>query len=300
MVDQAAGELLILDGELCERARIGLPGVRHALIAGDGLWLAPGWPLRGIARLAKGRIDYPFAGRAALGEVLALVSIDLGAIIVLAREQGESVLWREARERRQLLGAYPGASALAARGNELLVGSAGGRLVRLRGDGAMRCEAWVEGGVEALAPGPAPGSWWVLTGGGRAALELRDDELELRHGTVVGPGPVSFQPVEGEERAWLVAGVTMLRLGPHGRHEVELALPAGSWRVATARPKSALLFARGAVLEVRERGGEASLTRSQGGFQALSALVPLDSIGVVSGQAVAGSPRGGSWRHAPP
>lgn len=276
-VDRGAGGVVFLDRELIPRHRIALPRPRLSLRSGATMWLAAEGE-RGALFVLEGNVPRPFdCGEPPLGVVLALAPGPAAGVFVLAREGHEAAcVWRLGAEGgRRLLGTYPDAVALAASAGELLVGCAGGELMRLGLDGALRTQASVPGGVRALAAGPSPGTWWVERGGEPPALELRDARLEVTYNLVAGDGPLSFAPLAGSERVWLVSGDVLRRYGPAGRRELELVLPEGPWNAALATPRGVLLCARGAVLEVRASGCAARVVRTQGGFVEVTTLAGL-------------------------
>src|SRR6185295_8611448 len=80
---------------------------------------------------------------------------DGAALVLETARANETFLWRvDAYLERTLLGAFPGACALAARPGEILVGCADGELVLVRADGAVVGLATWLASVRALACGP--------------------------------------------------------------------------------------------------------------------------------------------------
>jgi hypothetical protein len=203
-------------------------------------------------------------------------------VIVLADADGSSVgLWRiEADGPRRLLGAFEGASTLARSGRTLLVGCVDGRLLELGHRGEVRVEACLRAAPIELAAGSAPGEWWVLRGGEEPVLELRRAGLVPALVLGLGPGPASLAPIEGSERVWIATPFLLRRFGPGAKLELELALPAGDWRVVRADERHALLLAPGALLAVRSFGRTTRIVRTQGGFG--------DLVGLASEQQPAG------------
>lgn len=274
-VDRGAGALVQLDAALVEEGRLELPGVELALASDRRLWLAAPGPPGELLVLEGGAAR---TLRRWPGAILALAPAPGQDVFVLLGPpppEGRTQVWRVSRcGRETLLAAYPDARALAAERGSLVVGCAGGQLVELDAGGALRHWTHVPGGVQALVPGPEPGSWWVLTGGAQPRIERRGAGLALAGGFLAGSGELSLAAAGREARVWLVQGGALRRHGPDGALELALDLPAGPWSVAWATAERVLLRAPGAVLEVRARGGSVRIVQTQGGFAALSALVP--------------------------
>lgn len=274
-LDRGADELFALDAELCvlRRVPVGAPKL-----------LAPGHVPCVVAASSPGNeglFELGPDGLALLAQfpaVVAMARANQGAWYVLARQGAtETHLWRvQAPAGRELLGTFERAQALAARPEEILVGSADGTLVRLAPDGAVRGMA--EGGlpVRALAPGPEPRTWWRLAGpaGGESELALLDGSLGARWSVGTGLAAEGCAPVAGEERVWLAAGSRVRGFGPGGVLAEELELPGGPWQVAHATASGLVLLSPGALLELARRGTRMQPLRSQGGFRALVTLVP--------------------------
>ncbi|HEX6882917.1 MAG TPA: hypothetical protein VF530_06020 [Planctomycetota bacterium] len=275
-VDRGAGCVLRLDAELIVRERMSLPGVERALTHAGRTWLATGGERGELFTLE------PRAPRhlwSAPGAILALAPAAGEGLLVLEGRAGAARrLWSVAPDGAALLlGAFPDAHVLASDGAAVLVGGLGGRLVELGAGGAQRAQEHVPGGVRALAPGPRRGTWWLLAGGPAPRLELRGAGLALVRGVLAGAAGSALATDPERAQVWLVAGDALWRHGLEGEAEAVLVLAQGPWSAAAATAEGVLLLAPGALLEVRARGASARVLRAQGGFAALSALVPLSA-----------------------
>jgi len=140
------------------------------------------------------------------------------------------------------------------------------------------------GPVRDLAPGPRPGTWWVLHGSERARLALLDeagplDEADPGDGDAggweveTGLDARRLAPVPEEERVWLFdhARPWARRFGPSGRLERERGdLPLrGFVDAVTERGGGVTLAAPGGLLRLDESG---ALRPGQGGFGFLAAI----------------------------
>lgn len=289
LADRGADELVALDGELCVRARVSVASPRLLRADPGGLWVASADSRAApepttLVRLGR---EGERGGATEFSALVALCTERSGAALVLERVDAiESRLWRVTRElRRTLLGTLPAASALALDDERIVVGCAGGELVRLGPQGGVLGLAEVAFGVRALAPGPRAGECWVLGVEGTLALFARGPEplWSVRTGLAAR----SLAPAPGAPRVWIAAGEQVRRYGPGGALEFACELAGGPWSAAAASADGVLLLGIGAVLELGPRG---DVLRTQGGFDALSALAP------VSDRAAAGPRPAASFR----
>jgi len=276
--DRGAGELLLLDGELCVARRVPLTSPRLLAGGAGALWAGVAGSEADELATRLVRLDKTAQNpRSAAFDGLAdLVVEESGDALVIERSGTSTRLWRvdEGLE-RTLLGRYPAASALAERAGEVLVGGSDGSLVRLTESGGLDAAGHWSGPVLALAPGPRAGEWWVLGGRDGANVGLVDHELEPRWVVESGLATRAFAPQPGEERVWLADGRVARRYGPGGalEHACPLELGQTPWRAAVGEAAGVVLVSEGALLELAVRGGVVQPARSQGGFRALSALV---------------------------
>lgn len=270
LADRAAGAVVALDGELCVRARIPLAAPVFVCSDPGGLWVGTKERLVRVDRPEGAQSVSDFAQLVALGADAG------GRAFVLDRGgtgSTDTLLWRVDRDqRRVLLGAFPAAGALAVQTGRLLVGLASGELAALRPDGAVLALGRVAAPVRAVAGGPRPGEWWVLSGTEGASLQLLDRDLVPQWSTLCPPGVLAFAPVAGEPRVWLADEGRVLCCGRDGTREFGPELGDGPWSAVLATPSGVLLLGPCALLELEVRHGGARVRRTQGGFAALAAL----------------------------
>lgn len=298
VADRAAHELVALDGELCVTERIALTSPRLVLAAPGALWVAAG-RLSGARAPGKLVRLEPASGARAETDFQALLALCAGpdgAVLVLEDVgAGEAFLWRVAPDlSRTLLGAFPGARALAARAGEILVACAGGELVLLDPSGAVLALGAGPAEPLALAPGPRAGEWWLLDGH-PAGLGLLGPQLATRWSVRTQLAATSLAPVPGRERVWLAAGASAQLFGAGGALELALELAGGPWCAASATDEGVRLLGIGAVLELETWGNQARIARTQGGFEGLAS-----PAGEVSVPAAATPPPAGSSRRSRP
>jgi hypothetical protein len=295
VLDRGAGELVRLEPTLVVRARIALRSPRALVGGSGGVWVASEDEQAALGTRLEFLGERGARRSHGFGALHALAADGRGAALVLVDPRDprgdERFLYRvESSGARTLLGAFPGASAIAAHAGEVLVGTPDGALACLDARGAVRTLGTLAGGVRALAQGPRPGDWWVLDA--RGGLTLLGPTLEPRAALASGLDAEGFAPVPGEERVWIAAGARVRRYGPGGALELERALPGSPWRAAAAHAAGVWLVARGAVLELDVHG---RVRRSQGGFDEI-----LGIVGSVSAGAGATRPPAASSRRARP
>jgi len=279
VADRGADALLVLDDELCVLRRLPVPAPSVLAATEHAIWAACAGTRASARpdRLRRLRADGTLEAELAFVGIRDLAASGAEEVLVVdAVSERLGRLWRvDARGRRRLLLELPQASKAATSASGDLVAWEAGELVLTQDDGAVSRWARLTGPILDLAPGPREGTWWALAGPGAADLLLLGPDLEPLWTSATMVGAAHLAPAPGEERVWVADGKNARLYGPGGRVDAERAvLTSGALQAASTTPGGALFFTTGALLELETCGSEARLVRTQGGFSALSALVP--------------------------
>jgi hypothetical protein len=281
--DRDAHRVYGLDADLLVARRVELDWPLEVESCRDG----GAWVLRsgdgtptGSCRLDRIADDGSVAFEVAVGRCTDLAALEARFALVIEKGSGANGVDRLLRlgdeGGQRVLFETSDLSCVADSRAAVAVGTERGEVVRLdpRVEGAVLDRVHLGGRVLDLAPGPSPGSLWVLVDEGGARLHLLGPDLALCWAVDVGLAAGHLAPIEGEERVWLADTLrpVVRRFGPGGVLEVERTdLPlAGLDRAVAWSGGGVLLAAPGAILHL-DRGGR--LRPGQGGFDF---LVDLD------------------------
>jgi hypothetical protein len=281
-VDRDAQELCGLDEELrlTRRVHMGWPLAVRSRRDG-GAWVLRSSLGKALqpCRLDRIRADGSTAIEIDLGPSGAFALLDAGDALVVekgtGRDGADKLLRCEDDGAKRVLLEAADISCVADTRAFVLAGTARSEILRFRSppDNSQVERVALDGALVDLAPGPDPGTAWLLLDQGGARLALLGPDLALRWTTPTGLRCVHVAPVEGEERVWIgdTERPLVRRFGPGGALELDQAdLPlAGFDRVVAWEEGSVLLVAPGAILRLDRRG---RMMPGQGGFDYLTDL----------------------------
>jgi len=283
-VDRDAHEICGLDEDLLIAWRLPVAWPLAVRLRKDGrAWVlhSVGGSASAPCRLIRADLGGVVEAETGLGPCSALALHDEGQAVVIERlsgsPAGERLVCVDYQGHQRILAETPGLACVACSGSSIFAGTGAGEVLEwpTLAPGAQPSRAQLEGPIVALAPGPSPGSAWVLLGEGGARLGLLDPGLVLRWSSATRGRSSHLGPVEGEERVWIGDRESSLlqRFGPGGHLELERwNLPvAGVEKVLAWRSTGVELVTPGAILRLDDRGRNLP---GQGGFAYLVDLEP--------------------------
>ncbi|MCE9593260.1 MAG: hypothetical protein K8S98_03605 [Planctomycetes bacterium] len=275
VADRDADAVIGLDDELIETKRIEIESPIEVERRSDGAT----WVVSARDAHPLGPHDLVLYDReggrsaaAVFGPVLDLERVGDDALVVERKDGNGRVVRVDSDGRSQVLLELATARCAAGCGSVVAVGTDDGAvwLVEASGPRAVFRRQRFGGLIGDLAPGPEPGTWWVLDIARAGRLGLLEPDLSSRWTVDTGLHALHLAPVRGLERVWLADTTEPVarRYGAGGVLELDVRdLPLGGLdRAAAFDDGGASLAAPGAVLRLDSAG---RIRPGQGGFDFL-------------------------------